>query len=293
MALFRPEPWPAKKFAEVLGARMAYIESGTGRPVVFLHGNPTSSILWRKVLPHVAKRARCIAPDLIGMGDSSRVGSGGTSYRFLDHRTYLDALFELLGLTKDVVLVGHEWGGPLAFDWAQRNRAAVAGIVYMETFVTPLEWSDIPESIVDLVRAVRTDAGEGLILGRNRLVERLIPIGVRTPVHDQIMEEYRRPYDVSGEDRRATLTLMREIPIQGVPPAVVDIVKRNQTWLESSPIEKLFIDADPGFYLTGRPREICRSWPVQSRVTVPGIHFLQEDSGAEIGKAIAEWLDTL
>lgn len=272
---------------------MAYIEAGTGRPVVFLHGNPTSSILWRKVIPHVAKRARCIAPDLIGMGDSSKVGSGGLSYRFLDHRTYLGALFELLGLTKDVVLVGHEWGGPLLFDWAQRNRAAVGGIAYMETFVTPLQWSDIPEAIADFVKAVRTDAGESLVLGRNRLIERFIPIGVRDPLANDVMAEYRRPYELSGEDRRATLTLMREIPIEGQPAAVVDIVKRNQTWLESSPVKKLFIDADPGFYLSGRSREICRSWPVQSTLTVPGIHLLQEDSGAEIGKAIAEWLETL
>jgi haloalkane dehalogenase len=293
MALFRAEAWQTKKYVEVLGARMAYLEAGTGRPVVFLHGNPTSSILWRKVIPAVAKRARCIAPDLIGMGDSSKVGSGGLSYRFLDHRTYLDALFELLGLSRDVVLVGHEWGGPLLFDWAQRNRAAVAGIVYMETFVTPLGWPDLPESAVDLIRAVRTDAGEGLVLGRNRIVERLIPIGVSNPLPDQIMEEYRRPYTMSGEDRRATLTLAREIPIEGEPAAVADIVRRNETWLQSSPVKKLFIDADPGFYLTGRAREMCRAWPVQSTVTVPGIHLIQEDSGAVISNAIAQWLETL
>jgi haloalkane dehalogenase len=293
MALFRAEAWQTKKYVEVLGARMAYLEAGTGRPVVFLHGNPTSSILWRKVIPVVAKRARCIAPDLIGMGDSSKVGSGALSYRFLDHRTYLDAWFELLGLTRDVVLVGHEWGGPLLFDWAQRNRAAVAGIAYMETFVTPLEWSDVPGSAVDLIRAVRTDAGEGLVLGRNRIVERLIPIGVGNPLPDQIMEEYRRPFAMSGEDRRPTLTLAREIPIEGEPAAVADIVRRNETWLQSSPVKKLFIDADPGFYLSGTAREMCRAWPVQSAVTVPGIHLIQEDSGAEIGKAIARWLDTL
>ncbi len=293
MALFRSDPWPTKRHAEVLGARISYTEAGSGRPVVFLHGNPTSSMLWRKVLPEVARKARCIAPDLIGMGDSSKVGSGGRSYRFLDMRTYLDALFEILGLDRGAVLVGHEWGGALMFDWAQRNRAAVAGLVYMETIVTPLEWDDLPAGAAVVYEGLRSSSGESLALARNILVERMLPIGVLEPLSDEVMKEYRRPFAMVGEDRRPTLTLARELPIGGEPSAVVDVVRRYETWLEASPVKKLFVNADPGFLLVGRPRERCRRWPEQTEVTVPGIHFLPEDSGVQIGKAIADWLETL
>lgn len=293
MALFRSDVWPTKRHAEVLGARIAYVESGSGRPIVFLHGNPTSSMVWRSVIPAVSRKGRCVAFDLIGMGDSSKVGSGGRSYRFLDHRTYVDAFMELLRLDRDVVLIGHEWGGALALDWAQRNRAAVAGLVYMETLVTPLEWEDLPPDGALTLEALRSDAGEMLALAKNMVVERLLPIGVMSPLSDRTMAEYRRPFSMVGEDRRPTLTLVRELPIGGQPAAVADIVRRYETWLEASPVKKLFINADPGFLLTGRQRDICRAWPEQTEVTVPGIHFAQEDSGEQIGQAIADWLDTL
>jgi haloalkane dehalogenase len=291
MGLLRSDPWPAKKHLEVLGARMAYIETGSGRPIVFVHGNPTMSIMWRSVLPAVASSGRCIAPDLIGMGDSSKVGTGYMSYRFLDHRTYLDSLFSLLGLTSDVILVGHEWGGALMFDWAERNPSAVAGVVYLETIVTPLTWSDWPEPWREVHQAMRTEAGDELVLAKNLIVERLLPAGVLEPLSDAVMDEYRRPFASVGEDRRPTLAWERELPVDGEPPAVVALVERYQRWLESSPVPKLFINGDPGCILVGRQRDVCRRFPNQTEVTVPGIHHLAEDSGELIGRAISRWLD--
>lgn len=272
---------------------MAYLDVGSGRPVLFLHGNPTSSILWRSVIPRVSGRARCIAPDLIGMGDSSKVGSGALSYRFLDHRTYLDALLSLLGLTKDVVLVGHEWGGALMFDWAARHPDAVAGVVYMETIVTPFRSNDWVEPWRGIRMAMRTDAGDDLVLAKNLVVERLLPAGVLEPLSDAVMDEYRRPYTSVGEDRRPILSWEREFPVDGEPDAVSRLVERYQAWLEQSQVPKLFINAEPGSLLVGRPREICRRFPNQEEVTVPGIHYLPEDSGDLIGGLIADWLDRI
>jgi haloalkane dehalogenase len=286
---------PEKKFVDVLGSPMAYVEVGSGKPVVFLHGNPTSSFVWRKVIPEVATgRYRCIAPDLIGMGDSAKVGRGPRSYRFLDHRTYLDAFFEVLGLNRDVVLVVHDWGGGLGFDWARRNRSAVRGIAYMETIVTPLIWHDWPENARDIFRALRTGAGDEMILAKNLFVERILPASVLDPLPDEVMAEYRRPYMEVGESRRPTLSWPREIPFDGEPAAVHDIVRGYSRWLaESHDLPKLFINADPGSILVGRQRMICRSWPNQIEVTVPGVHFLQEDSGQEIGQHISSWLGDL
>jgi haloalkane dehalogenase len=293
MGLLRSDPWPAKKHAEVLGARMAYAEAGSGRPIVFLHGNPTSSLLWRSVIPQVSRRGRCIAPDLIGMGDSSKVGSGARSYRFLDHRTYLDTLFSLLGIESDVVLVGHEWGGALMFDWASRHPESVAGLVYMETLVTPLSWSDWPPQSRAIFEALRSEVGDELVLAKNLVVERLLPASVLDPIADPVMEEYRRPYDSVGEDRRPTLTWPRELPIDGEPAAVHELVSGYQHWLETSGVPKLFINGDPGSLLIGRQRAVCRRFTNQREVTVPGIHYLPEDSGPQIGRAIADWLDQL
>lgn len=293
MGLLRSDPWPGKKHAEVLGARMAYAEAGSGRPVVFLHGNPTSSVLWRDVIPEVSRKRRCIAPDLIGMGDSSKVGSGPTSYRLADHRTYLDSFFSLLELDRDLVLVGIEWGAALAFDWAVRYPDTVAGLVYMETFVTPLTWEDWPASTRDILRAIRAGAGEELVLAKNLVVDRLLPATVIEPLSDALMAEYRRPYATVGEDRRPTLTLPREIPIDGGPETVHRQVATYQRWLETSQVPKLFIDGDPGHVLVGRQREICRAFPNQTEVSVPGVHHLPEDSGRSIGQAIADWLDRI
>lgn len=289
---FRPRRENPKKRVEVLGASMAYRESGKGRPIVFLHGNPTSSYLWRNVIPRVEPWGRCIAPDLIGMGDSARIGHGPRSYRFIDHATYLGAFMDVLGL-EDVVLVCHDWGGALAFDWARRHPHLVSGIAYMETIVTPLRWDDWPESGRSIFEAMRSEAGETLVLDKNIFVERILPASVLAPLPEAVMDEYRRPFAQPGEGRRPTLSWPREIPIDGEPPAVVETVEASERFMETTDIPKLFIDADPGSILIGRQRDRCRSWPNQTTVTVPGLHFLQEDSPVEIGDAIASWVAAL
>jgi haloalkane dehalogenase len=281
---------PQKKSHKVLGVDLAYVEVGQGRPIVFLHGNPTSSYLWRAVIPEVAGLGRCIAPDLVGMGDSAKAGAGPHSYRFIDHRTYLDALLEVLGVNEDVILVGHDWGGALGFDWANRHRQAISGLVYMETIVMPVTWDDWPENARKIFAALRSEAGEQMILDKNFFVERILPASVLQPLSEETMDEYRRPFLERGESRRPTLTWPREIPIDGEPAAVAEVVEDYGRWLAESDVPKLFVNADPGSILVGRQREFCRSWPNQAEVTVPGIHFIQEDSGREIGRAIAEWL---
>jgi haloalkane dehalogenase len=278
-----------KKHIDVLGSRMAYVDEGAGRPILLLHGNPTSSFLWRDVIAELRGSARCIAPDLIGMGDSAKVDS---LYRFSDHRHYLDGFMEELGLGSDLVLVGHDWGGALLFDWASRHESAVDGIAYMETIVAPLEWDDWPESARKAFRAMRSDDGEPMVLGKNFFVERILPASVLNELSQEVMDEYRRPFP-TPETRIPTLRWPREIPIGGTPPDMVEIVSRYSTFMAETDIPKLFVNADPGSILVGAQRELVRSWPNQREVTVPGLHFIQEDSGREIGIAIGEFLDSL
>jgi haloalkane dehalogenase len=281
----------AKRFAEVLGRRMAYVEAGSGDPVVFLHGNPTSSYLWRNVIPHVAPFGRCIAPDLIGMGDSDKLDdSGSGSYRFVEHRAYLDALLVSLGADERVVFVVHDWGSALGFDWASRHPAAVRGLAYMEAIVCPLHWEDWPPAAREVFEGLRSPAGEEMVLQKNVFVERILPGSVQRDLGEDEMAEYRRPFAEPGESRRPTLTWPREIPIDGHPADVSAIVASYAQWLAGSAVPKLFVNAEPGAILTGRQRALCRAWPNQHEVTVAGIHFLQEDSPAEIGRAIADWL---
>ena len=283
-----------KQFTEVLGRRMAYVDEGSGDPIVLLHGNPTSSYLWRDVIPHLTDRGRCIAPDLIGMGDSDKLpGEGDERYRFVEHRRYLDALLEQLDVTSNVTLVIHDWGSGLGFDWANRHRDAVRGIAYMEAIVRPVTWDDWPEDARTIFQAMRSDAGESIVLEKNVFVERILPSSVIRDLTDEEMAVYRAPFDTPGEDRRPTLTWPREIPIDGQPADMHQIVSEYGQWLASSDVPKLFVNADPGSILTGPQREFCRSWPNQTEVSVPGIHFVQEDSGDQIGRAVAEWLDGL
>jgi len=271
----------------VIDSEMAYVDTGAGDPMVFLHGNPTSSYLWRNVIPHVGGLARCLAPDLLGMGESGKSPSG--SYRFVDHARYLDAWFEALGLTTNVTLVGHDWGSALAFYWAHRHPDRVKGIVYMEAVVQPVTWEEWPEAARAIFQAMRSPAGEEMILEKNVFVERILPASVLRGLSDEEMAVYRRPYLEPGESRRPTLTWPREIPVDGEPADVVEIVGRYAEWLSASDVPKLFINAEPGTILVGAQREFCRTWPNQREVTVKGIHFVQEDSPAEIGQAIAEW----
>jgi len=282
-----------KKTAKVLGSTMAYVEYGSGDPIVLLHGNPTSSYLWRKVIPELGGSGRCIAPDLIGMGDSARVAQGPDAYRFSMHAEYLEALLEVLEVRENVTLVGHDWGGALLFDWGRKNQSAVKGVAFMETIVAPLTWDDWPESATRIFQGMRSPSGEELILTKNIFVERILPGSVLSPLSDEDMAVYRAPYLESGESRRPTLTWPREIPIDGEPEFMVDVVSASETWLSGPQVPKLFVNADPGSIVGDRVRELVRSWPNLSEVTVPGLHFIQEDSGPEIGRAIASWSNEL
>lgn len=283
----------SKKTAVVDGKTMAYHEQGEGPSVVFLHGNPTSSYLWRNIIPHLADRARCIAPDLIGQGDSDKLDdSGPGSYRFVEHRRYLDGLLAQLDLGDEITLVIHDWGSALGFDWANRHRDRVAGIAYMEAIVRPVTWADWPDAARDIFQAFRSPAGEELVLQKNFFVEGVLPSAVLRDLSAEEMDEYRRPFVEPGETRRPTLTWPREIPIEGEPADVVEIVRDYGQWLAASDVPKLFVNAEPGAILTGPQRDFCRTWPQQTEVTVAGNHFVQEDSPHEIGRAISEWLPT-
>jgi haloalkane dehalogenase len=282
-----------KRFLPVLGKQMAYVEQGSGDPIVFLHGNPTSSYLWRKVMPALVDRGRCLAPDLIGMGDSDKLSpSGPGSYRFVEHRTYLDGLLEELGVDRDVVLVVHDWGSALGFDWAYRHQRAVKGIAYMEALIAPTTWEDWPQQARSIFEGFRSEAGEEMILLRNLFVERVLPASVLDPLSPEVMDEYRRPFLEPGESRRPTLTWPREIPFDGEPADVHRIVTAYHQWLSTSDVPKLFVNADPGFFSPGIAAATA-AWPNQETVTVRGHHFCQEDSGPEIGEAIAAWYDRL
>jgi haloalkane dehalogenase len=273
---------------------MAYVERGTGDPIVFLHGNPTSSFLWRNVIPHLESLGRCLAPDLIGMGASDKLEpSGPASYRFVEHRHYLDALLEALGVTERVTLVVHDWGSALGFDWANRHRERIKGIAYMEAIVRPLAWSEWPEPIRKLFEGFRSPAGEAMILEKIIFVERVLPGSVLRGLTDDEMTVYRRPYLEPGESRRPMLTWPRQIPLDGEPADVVAVVQAYADWLAQSDLPKLFVNAEPGAILIGPQREFCRGWPNQQEVTVRGSHFIQEDSPDEIGRAIAAWLAQL
>jgi haloalkane dehalogenase len=279
-----------KSRVAVLDRQMAYVDVGAGSPIVFLHGNPTSSFLWRNVWPHCQELGRCLAPDLIGMGDSEKLpDSGPDRYTFVEHRRYLDAWFDKLGLTSDVTLVIHDWGSALGFDWARRHPDAVRGIAYMEAIVAPLTWDSVPAAVTDLFRGLRSPAGEKMVLEDNLFVEAVLPGAILRPLDDDEMAEYRRPFAEPGEGRRPTLTWPRQIPIDGEPADTTEIVTAYGDWLAASPVPKLFLDADPGAILTGPARERCRTFPNQQEVTVRGVHFVQEDSPDEIGSALAGW----
>ncbi len=283
-----------KKFVEVLGKRMAYVELGTGAPIVFQHGNPTSSYLWRNVMPHAQHLGRCIALDLIGMGDSDKLDpSGPDRYTFVEHRRFFDAALAALGVTRDVTFVIHDWGSALGFDWANRHRGDVKGICYMEAIVRPLSWAEWPEVARAVFQGFRSPAGEDMVLQKNVFVERVLPRSILRTLTEEEMGIYRKPFAEPGEGRRPTLTWPRQIPIEGQPTDVVEIVQRYADWLAVADVPKLFINADPGVILTGAQREFCRRWPNQTEVTVRGSHFLQEDSPDEIGRAISDWLVTL
>jgi haloalkane dehalogenase len=282
-----------KKRQLVLGREMAYVEEGSGDPVVFLHGNPTSSYLWRNILPHVEALGRCIAPDLIGMGDSEKLpDSGPTSYTFVEHRRYLDVLLDQLDVNEHVILVVHDWGSALGFDWAYRHQDRVRGIAYMEAIVKSRTWSEIPSPFREFLQAVRSPAGEQMIIEQNFFIERALPGGMLRSLTEEEMAYYRRPFAEAGEARRPTLSWPRQAPFDGEPADMTEIIAAYGEWLSQSPIPKLYIQGDPGS-MPPSERAFCHTWPAQREITVPGRHFLQEDAPDEIGAALASWLHTL
>jgi haloalkane dehalogenase len=280
---------------QVLGKTIAYREMGAGDPIVLLHGNPTSSYLWRDVMPALAPLGRVIAPDLIGHGDSDKlpVSDGDDRYSFTTSYRYLDGLFQALGITEKVTLVIHDWGSALGFHWAQKHPDAVRGIAYMEAVVMPLPtWDDWPEKARGIFQGFRSPKGEDLILNRNLFIEAVLPSSIMRPLTEEEMATYRAPF-ADAPDRQVMLNWPREIPIAGEPPHMVALVQSYADWLAQSTIPKLFINADPGSILVGAQRDFCRTWPNQTEVTVKGLHFVQEDSGADIGRAVALWLQDI
>ncbi|WP_372573021.1 haloalkane dehalogenase [Ruegeria jejuensis] len=280
-----------KKFSTVHGKQMAYIDEGQGDPIMFLHGNPTSSYLWRNIMPHLAGKGRLIAPDLIGMGDSDKLDdSGPDRYTYVEHRKYLFALLEQLGVRDNVTLVLHDWGSGLGFHWAHTHADAIKGIAFMEAIVAPVPgWDSFPEAAREMFQALRSPAGDEMVLEKNLFVEAILPGSILRDLSEDEMNEYRRPFGNPGEDRRPTLTWPRQIPIAGEPADVVQIVSDYSAWLAQSPIPKLFVNAEPGALIAGPVRDYVRAWPALSEVTVAGSHFIQEDSPDEIGQAIRDW----
>lgn len=281
-----------KKTVDVPGGRMAYHERGEGAPVLLLHGNPTSSYLWRDVIPELEGLGRLIAPDLIGMGDSAKLPNPGPdTYRFTTHRQYLDAFIDaVIGKAESIVFVLHDWGSALGFDWANRHRDRVRGIAYMEAIVRPVaSWDEWSPSAVPIFQGFRSEKGEAMILDRNMFVERVLPGSVLRKLTETEMTEYRRPF-LQREDRWPTLTWPRQIPIAGEPAEVVEIARAYSQWMAENRVPKLFVNAEPGAILIGALREFCRGWKNQIEVTVPGSHFIQEDSGQAIGRAVAGWI---
>ncbi|MBN2817933.1 MAG: haloalkane dehalogenase [Bacteroidales bacterium] len=272
---------------DVLGTSISYIDVGKGNPIVFLHGNPTSSYLWRNIIPHIEEMGRCLAPDLVGMGLSGKLKT--RLCFFEDHARYLDVWFDALELKENVTLVLHDWGSALGFYWAFRNQERLKAIVYMEAIVQPRRWEDFPDGRDAIFRALRSEEGEKLILEDNFFVEKVLPKSVIRKLTEEEMEAYRRPFQ-NKESRLPTLIFPREIPIEGEPENVVRIVEEYGKWLSNSQIPKLLISAEPGALLTGRALEFCRSWPNQQEITVKGIHYIQEDSPDEIGAAINNFL---
>jgi haloalkane dehalogenase len=285
-------PYP-KKRQIVLGQEMAYVEVGSGDPIVLLHGNPTSSYLWRNIIPYLERFGRCIAPDLIGMGDSAKLPhSGPTSYTFVEHRRFLDTLLEQLGVRERVTFVVHDWGSALAFDWTYRHPYVVKGLAYMEAIVTSMRWNEMAERGRKIFETLRSPAGEQMVLEQNSFIEVNLPATIQRKLSEEEMNEYRRPFAEPGEGRRPTLSWPRQIPFDGEPADVSEIVATYGEWLSSSSIPKLFIRAEPGT-MGSSALAICQAWPMQSEVSVRGIHYPQEDSPEEVGQALVNWIQTL
>jgi haloalkane dehalogenase len=286
------DPFPRSRIG-VRGHEMAYVDVGHGRPIVFLHGNPTSSYLWRNVIPHVRPLGRCLAPDLIGMGESAKLPDPGPgTYSFGTHAAHLEAFLEEVQLDGPVVLVLHDWGSALGFDWARRHPDRVRGMAFMEALVNPLTWADWPAVSRRIFRGMRGPAGEELVLDKNVFVERILTASVQGGLAAEALERYRAPFR-EREDRWPTLEWPRQLPIENVPPAMHDVVAAYGQWLRTSEVPKLFVNAEPGSILVGRLRQVVRRWPALTEVTVPAGHFVPEDCPDELGRVLADWIGAL
>jgi haloalkane dehalogenase len=285
------KPYGQLQYKEINGKRMAYIDEGQGDAIVFQHGNPTSSYLWRNVMPHLEGLGRLVACDLIGMGGSDKLDdSGPDRYHYAEQRDHLFALWDELDLGDRVIFVLHDWGGVLGFDWTNRHRDRVAGIVYMETVAMPIDWSDFPGPMRTVFQGFRSPEGESMVLDQNMFVEAVLPASIKRQLTNEEMDHYRAPFRNPGEDRRPTLSWPRNIPIEGEPADVVATVEEYGAWLSQSDLPKLFIKGEPGALIRGRALDFVRTWPNQTEVSVPGVHFIQEDSADEIGAAVASFV---
>lgn len=280
-----------KKFQSINGLKMAYVETGKGDPIVFLHGNPTSSYIWRNIIPYVKDLGHCIAPDMMGMGDSDKLPDS-SSYTFAENQKYLEALFEALNVKKNIIFVVHDWGSALAFDWARRHPKAVKGIVYMESIVRNRTWEEASPVAQQLFKGMRSEKGEEMVLQQNSFIEVNLPRTILHPLSKEDMDEYRRPFLEPGESRRPMLSWARQLPIGGEPANIAKIVSDYVDYLSHSSLPKLFIEAIPGA-MSQKDKEVCNTWPNQTHVTVAGHHTPQEDSAKEIGVAIAVWIQGL
>ena len=282
-----------KKYIDVLGKQIAYVEMGEGDPIIFQHGNPTSSYLWRNIMPQLQSLGRCIAMDLIGMGDSEKLeDDGNMTYSYAVHKKYFDGFLAELGIKNNAILVIHDWGSALGFNWAYDNPEKVKGICYMEAIVKSMQWVDWNEDARGIFQGFRSPAGEEMILKKNLFIEAVLPGSILRKLSDEEMNEYRRPFN-DEISRRPTLDWPRQIPLENEPPEVCKIVESYSKWMAENELPKLFINAEPGAILIGKQREFCRTWKNQKEVTVKGSHFIQEDSPDEIGKAIFDWLNGL
>jgi len=275
-----------RKSVKVLDSEISYVDTGEGDPIVFLHGNPTSSYLWRNIIPYLSPYGRCLAPDLVGMGQSGK--SPSQTYRFIHHVHYMDEWFKALNL-KNIILVLHDWGSAIGFYWAYRHPEQIKGIAYMEAIVQPRQWNDFPNGRDAIFRALRSEKGEEMIFDHNFFVETILQKSIIRKLTDEEMNEYRKPFQ-TRKSRLPTLVFPRELPIEGEPADVTAIVNEYADWLSKSSLPKLLISAQPGALLTGGSLEFCRNWPNQKEVTVKGIHYIQEDSPSEIGIALKEFV---
>ena len=288
------DPYGKLKYRDVKGSQLAYVDEGEGDAVVFAHGNPTSSYLWRNVMPHLEGLGRLVAADMIGMGGSDKlIPSGPDRYSYAEQRDYLFALWDSLDLGGNVILVLHDWGSVVGFDWASQHPDRVQGIAFMEGIVTQPRWTDFPDDVVNLFQGFRSPAGEHMVLEQNLWIEGVLPALIQRRLSDEEMDHYRLPFARGGEDRRPTLSWPRQLPVEGDPADVTAIVNEYGQWLAGSDVPKLFINAEPGEIINDRVREIIRTWPSLTETTVSGRHFIQEDSPDEIGQAIAQFVRRL